>query len=108
MPDYLHIISKVSNNAENKQIKVYYSILQLFYHLNKLSDNVNMQMKMKHEDKPLILLGKFKINYKKNEKYLNEIIFTSPELSITIKGSFVKINDAIVYHKHREVFLSVA
>jgi hypothetical protein len=107
MPDYLHTISRISNNAENKQIKVYNSILDIYYHFNKLSDNVNRQMKMKY-DKPLILLGKFKINYDKNERFLKEIIFTSSEVSITIKGSFAKINDAIVYHKHREVFISVA
>uniref|UniRef100_A0A6C0CFJ5 Uncharacterized protein n=1 Tax=viral metagenome TaxID=1070528 RepID=A0A6C0CFJ5_9ZZZZ len=102
MPDYLQSISRVSN-VHNKEVKILDSILNYYYWLNKLNDNVNSQMKMKSSFKPLTLAGKFKISYDKNNIVFNRIIFTSPEFNIIIKGSFMKIDDSIVYYKHREI-----
>ena len=102
MPDYLHSISRVSN-VHNKEVKILDSILNYYYWLNKLNDNINNQMKMKSTLKPLILAGKFKISYDKNNIVFNHIIFTSPDFKIIIKGSFMKIDDSIVYYKHRKI-----
>ena len=107
MPDYLRTISKVSNAAENKEIKIVNSIIENYYHFNKLSDKVNAQMKMKAETKPLNLLGKFKISYDKDNIVFRNIIFSSPSLTITLIGSFINIDGAITYHKHREVRIIV-
>jgi hypothetical protein len=103
MPDYLRTISKVSNATENKEIKLVNSIIQYYYIFNKLSDKVNSQMKMKAETKPLNLLGKFKVSYDKENLAFRHIVFSSPTLTITIIGSFINIDGAITYNRHREV-----
>ena len=106
MPDYLCTISKVSNK-HHKEIKILYSILNYYYYFNKLGDKVNSQMKMKCWEKPVVLLGKFKLDYDKDNIIFNTIVFYSNDLKIIIKGSFIMIEKTIVYYKHREIRCSV-
>lgn len=106
MPDYLCTISKVSNKY-NKEIKILNSILNYYYYFNQLGEKVNSQMKMKYYEKPLILLGKFKIDYDKNNIVFNKLIFYSNNFKIILNGSFIMIDNTIVYYKNREIRYSI-
>jgi hypothetical protein len=106
MPDYFCTISKVSNK-HHKEIKIVNSILSYYYYFNKLGEKTNSQMKMKIWEKPVILLGKFKIDYDKENLIFNTIVFYSNNLKIILKGSFIMIDNTIVYYKHREVKYSI-
>jgi len=108
MTEYLRTISKVSNGTEpNKSIKLSVSILKYYYYFNNLDENSNIQMRMKSENKNLILLGNYKINYDKHNIVFNKISFTSPERTIVLSGSFMRVNNAIVYYKHKEIFHNI-
>jgi hypothetical protein len=107
MTDYLRTISKVSNASSKKEIKVFNSILNYYYYFNNLGEKTNTQMRMKAETKSLNLLGNFKISYDKDNVVFNRIIFSSPTKMIIIIGSFMRIDDTITYHKHREMKVSV-
>lgn len=100
-------ISKVSNATSSKNIKILNSILNYYYYFNELGDKVNAQMKMKHGNKKLNLLGNFKLWYDKDSDVFNTIIFTSPSMEIIVKGSFKCIDDGISYNSHREVKIVV-
>jgi hypothetical protein len=102
MPDYLHSISRVSN-IHNKEIKILDSILNYYYWFNYLDEKVNAHMKMKSWSKSLVLAGKFKISYDKHNIVFNHIVFSSPDFKIIVKGSFMKVDDSIVYYKHRKI-----
>jgi len=106
MPDYLCTISKVSNK-HHKEIKILNSILSYYYYFNQLGEKVNSQMKMKIWEKPVILLGKFKIDYDKKNLVFNKIIFYSNIFKIVLKGSFIMVDNTIVYHRHREISYSI-
>jgi len=97
MTDYLVTISK-SSCISNKSILLPISILDYYYHFNKLSKECNEKMKMKYFNKPLTLLGKYKINYNRNI-----IIFENDLLKINIYGSFIINNNEINYYKSYKV-----
>lgn len=103
MSDYLRLINKTSNATSHKDIKILNSILNYYYYFNDLGDVVNTRMKMKEDNKKLTLLGNFKIWFDKDNNVFNTIIFTSPTMEITIKGSFKRENDCISFNSHREV-----
>lgn len=107
MSDYLRTISKISNSTNNKNVKILNSILNYYYYFNDLGEKINTQMKMKSDTKNLNLLGNFKIKYDKDSLYLNKVIFTSPKKTIIIFGSFKKIDDAIIYHRHNNIYVEI-
>jgi hypothetical protein len=102
MADYLRSISKVSC-FNSKKVNIPESVLKYFFWFNNLGRNVNSQMHIKSHEKPLILLGKFKITYDTRSEFFNHIIFRSPELKITVYGSFRRIKNNILYNKHCEL-----
>ena len=102
MSDYLRTISKVSCK-NSKEIKIPETVLQYYHWFNRLGENTNIQMHIKSHDKALILLGNFKMSYDTKNPFFNHIIFTSPNLKITVYGSFRKIDNKIVFHKHRRL-----
>ena len=75
-------ISKVSNATSSKNIKILNSILNYYYYFNELGDKVNAQMKMKHGNKKLNLLGNFKLWYDKDSDVFNTIILAFERKSI--------------------------
>ena len=99
MPDYLRQISRVSSN-DNKSYNMPYSLLRLFFYLNSLNDKCNSQMMMKSEDKPLLLLGKYKIekiNLNLQNKF-SEIIFINDNQKIIIRGHFILLNNTNIHY----------
>ncbi len=104
MSEYLRTISKISNGTEhNKSIKIADTILNYYFYFNKLGENINRQMKMKSHTKNLILLGNFKIIYDKHNLVFNKITFKSENNTFVLVGSFMRVNDAIVYYKHKNI-----
>jgi hypothetical protein len=107
MTDYYRTISKVSNATANKEIKICNSLINTYYYFNNLGDKVNAQMKMKTMTKSLILLGKFKISYDKDNITFGRIMFLSPDKMIIISGSFMRIDDTITYHRHSKTRVTI-
>lgn len=107
MPDYYRTISKVSNATANKEIMINNSLINLYYYFNNLGEKVNGQMKMKAMTKSLNLLGKFKISYDKDNDSFSEIVYSSPNKTIVISGSFMRIDNIITYHRHTRTRVSV-
>ncbi len=99
MSDYLRIISRVSNASSNKDIKINNSILNYYYSFNDLSSNVNRQMRMKYDDKKLVLLGNFKISYDTSSEIIKQITFQSPTKTIILNGLFILNGDTLTYFK---------
>jgi hypothetical protein len=99
MSDYLRIISRVSNASSNKDIKINNSILNYYYSFNDLSSNVNRQMRMKYDDKKLVLLGNFKISYDTSSEIIRQITFQSPTKTIILNGLFILNGDTLTYFK---------
>jgi hypothetical protein len=84
-------------------------ILNLFYYNNGLNDNVNGQMRLKTEQKALILLGKYKIkkiDFDENN-YFYKIIFYNDNKNIIISGRFKIVNNSILYDKKKNILCKV-
>ena len=91
--DYFIAINKTSC-INNKTIYIPNSLLNYYYYFNDLSKKCNEKMKMNYGEKPMTLLGKFKLDF--NE---NQIIFTSDTKKIIIIGKFIMENNKIYYYK---------
>jgi len=98
MTDYLIKISKTSIKFNKKDIYIPKSILDYYYHFNELSENCNIQMKMHNYEKPLTLLGKFKINFENNN-----IIFENDLIKIKVIGSFIFRDNTFYYYKTKKI-----
>ncbi len=107
MSDYFRIINKVSNASSNKDIKINESILNYYFHLNGLNENINRQMRMKDENKKLNLLGNFKISYDNSSSIIKQIIFESPSKTIIINGQFILKNNILTYFKRTKITIAI-
>ena len=94
MSNYLVKINK-SSCISNKTTEIPNSILNYFYYFNNLSEKCNQKMKMHFNDKPLNLLGKFKLNIINNRT----IIFSNNNFEIIIyhkNYAIIKVSTSII------------